>query len=90
MPERDKNLVQLIRDNPGATFLIDIDWWAMHGVPPKPLDEMTDEELDDWYDSPLCDSDNVIKDLDGYGNIIAGDDVIRALAMLAKVNLEYI
>lgn len=85
-----KDLVQLIRDNPGAVFTVDNDCWWMLPAPPKPLDDMTDDEYDAWSDAKLAEDGQVISLGDGgYGSgNTYGGDILQALAVIAGVRVE--
>ena len=85
-----KDLVQLIRDNPGAVFTVDNDCWWMLPAPPKPLDEMTDKDFDAWSDSRLADDRSVLPLGDGgYGSGCRyGGDILQALAVIVGVKIE--
>ncbi len=84
-----KDLVELIKKNPGAVFTIDNDEWWMNPAPPKSIDEMTDEELEAWRDDIIADSDDVASLGSGYGSGNAyGGDVLQALAVIVGVKVE--
>lgn len=87
---RNKDLVQLIRDNPGAVFTVDNDCWNMKPPPPKPVLEMTDAEWDAWSDTRLADDRDVITIGDGgYGSGCSyGGDILQALAVIVGVKIE--
>lgn len=86
-----KDLVQLIRDNPGAVFTVDNDCWWMKPAPPKPLDEMSDAECDAYSDvEPIARDGEVIALGDGgYGSGSSyGADIMQALAVIVGVTIE--
>jgi len=79
------DLVQLIKENPGATFEIDNDWWGMYPAN-APDDHNGDEER-----STLASSNDDIKTLGdgGYGSgNCYGGDVLQALAAIVGVKVE--
>ena len=85
-----KDLVQLIRDNPGAVFTVDNDSWWMQPAPPKPAEEMTDAEWDEYNDTELARDGDVISLGDGgYGSGCSyGGDILQALAAIVGVKIE--
>ncbi len=85
-----KDLVQLIRDNPGAVFTVDNDCWWMLPAPPKGAEEMTDDEWDRYNDATLARDGEVIPLGDGgYGSGCSyGGDILQALAVIAGVKVE--
>lgn len=85
-----KDLAQLIRENPGAVFTVDNDCWWMHAAPPKPEDEMTAEEHDEWQENgKLAEDGDVIPKGSGYGSgNCYGGDILQALAEVAGVKIE--
>lgn len=86
-----KDLVDLIKKNPGAVFTVDNDGWCMHKAPPKPVEQMSDEEYDDWRDNGKLASDEDIEPLGdgGYGSgNCYGGDILQALAVIVGVKIE--
>ena len=87
-----KDLVQLIRDNPGAVFTVDNDCWWMKPKPPKPVAEMSEEELDAyWEDETTIARDGEVIELGdgGYGSGSSyGADIMQALAVIVGVTIE--
>jgi hypothetical protein len=86
-----KDLVQVIKDNPGCIATVDNDCWWIHKAPPKPVDEMTGEEYDDWQESGeiACDAD--VKPLGdgGYGSgSCYGGDILQALAQIVGIKIR--
>ncbi len=90
MPKQD--LVQIIRDNPGCIATIDNDCWWLHKAPPKPVDEMTEEEHDDWRENGRIarDGDVVLLGDGGYGSggTGYGADILQALAVIVGIKIE--
>lgn len=86
-----KDLVKLIKENPGAIFTVDNDCWWMHKAPPKPIKEMTNAEHDDWKDNGqiACDEDVEPLGDGGYGSgNCYGGDILQALAVIVGVKIE--
>lgn len=86
-----KDLVQIIKDNPGCIATIDNDCWWIRKAPPKPIDEMTETELDDWHDNGVLARDGEIEPLGdgGYGSgCCYGGDILQALAVIVGVKIE--
>lgn len=85
------DLVELIRQNPGAIFTVDNDCWWMHKAPPKPVEESSDEEYDNWRDTDEIASDDSVlaKGDGGYGSgHCYGGDILQALAEIVGVKIE--
>jgi len=86
-----KDLVQIIKDNPGCIATIDNDCWRIHKAPPKPESEMSDEEYDDWCENGELARDGQIKPLGdgGYGSgHCYGGDILQALAIIVGIKVE--
>lgn len=86
-----KDLVQIIRDNPGCIATIDNDCWWLVKAPPKAPDEMTDDEYDAWQRDGLLARDGDVLPLGdgGYGSgNCYGGDILQALAMIVGVKIE--
>lgn len=86
-----KDLVQLIRDNPGAVFTVDNDGWWMKPAPPKPVEQMSDDEAEAYFDAdPIARDGDVICIGDGgYGSgHCYGGDILQALAVIVGVKIE--
>ncbi len=92
MPEKDElvNLVQVIRDNPGCIATIDNDCWWINPAPPKPTEEMDDEEFEQWHGNIIAHSDGIIPlGDDGYGSgRCYGGDILQALAMIVGIEIR--
>lgn len=87
-----KDLVQVIRDNPGCVATVDNDWWALHKKNPdqNPFEE-GDDEWDDWEDdNRIADSSDVKRIGDGgYGSgNCYGGDILQALAIIVGIKVE--
>ncbi len=78
MPKKD--LVQIIRDNPGCIAVIDNDCWWLY----------RDEDHRDSGDDPLAE-DGAVKQLGdgGYGSgNCYGGDILQALAVIVGIKIE--
>lgn len=84
------DLKKLIEENPGAIFTVDNDHWRMRKAPHKPLDDMTDEEWEEYHESgELANANNVIAKGSGYGSGCSyGGDILQALAEIVGVKVE--
>lgn len=86
-----KDLVQVIRDNPGGIFTVDNDCWWYKPPLPKPEAEMTTEDWEAYDDAPYLAEDGcVIERGDGgYGSgNCYGGDILQALAEIVGVKIE--
>lgn len=85
-----KDLVQIIKDNPGCIATVDNDCWWLHSAPPKPIEEMSWEERDDWKDNcQLAQDGEVISLGGGYGSGCSyGGDILQALAVIVGITVE--
>lgn len=87
-----KDLVQLIRDNPGCRAVIDNDGWTLYAKPPKPIEEMSGEEYDEWAENGgTLAQDGEVQPLGdgGYGSgSNYGGDILQALAVIVGVKIE--
>lgn len=89
-----KDLVQIIRDNPGCIAIIDNDcWWLRkdEDQPPE-YDHWTYEKQQEWDDAQLlARSGEQIERLGdgGYGSgNCYGGDILQALAVIAGIKVE--
>jgi hypothetical protein len=87
-----KDLVQIIRDNPGCRAEIDNDYWTLYKALPKPFAEMTKEEIDDYFrNGELISSIDKFEPLGsgGYGSGNEyGGDILQALAKIVGITIE--
>ena len=86
-----KDLVQIIRDNPGGVFTVDNDTWRYEPALPKPDKEMTGADWDArWKEHPLAECGKVVELGDGgYGSGgCYGGDILQALAVIVGVKVE--
>lgn len=80
---KKKDLVQIIRDNPGATAVIDNDWWGLYKRPPS---EVEDDESNELI---TCDDDFKPLGDGGYGSgCTYGGDILQALAVIVGLKVE--
>lgn len=87
-----KDLVQIIRDNPGCVAVIDNDAWWLYREPPEnnPHYE-ADDAFDRWDDENRLASCDDIEPLGdgGYGSgNCYGGDILQALAVIVGVRVE--
>ena len=93
MPGR-KDLVKIIRENPGCIAEIDNDYWILRreSTSNNPIDYDSDpEKADEWDDENiLARSGEVILLGDGgYGSgNCHGGDILQALAVIAGIKVE--
>ena len=83
-----KDLVQIIKDNPGCVAIIDNDSWSLHKEHPYDNDNADD---DDWQEANrLCDYEDIETLGDGgYGSgNCYGGDILQALAIICGINVE--
>lgn len=88
---KKKDLVKIIRDNPGCYAVIDNDcWWLYRQNPSEnPHDEGIDK-WDEWNEANTLASDGEVKALGdgGYGSgNCYGGDILQALAQIVGVKV---
>jgi len=91
-----KDLVQIIRDNPGCVARIDNDSWELLKEDPDTtsfdFDDATDDEIDAWDEANvLVSSNDDIEPLGdgGYGSgNCYGGDILQALASIVGVKIQ--
>jgi hypothetical protein len=89
-----KDLVQIIKDNPGCFARIDNDNWTLYKVAPSnnPIEDECSTDWDKWEEqNTLADSDQDLKPLGdgGYGSgNCYGGDILQALAIIVGVTIE--
>ena len=87
-----KNLVQIIKDDPGCRAIIDNDCWTLYKSLPKSLETMTEDERYDYFmNSELIHSDGDFEPLGdgGYGSgNHYGGDILQALAVIVGITVE--
>jgi hypothetical protein len=85
-----KDLVQLIRDNPGAVAIVDNDSWTLWKEHPDNSPE-DDEGYEAWELANKLADDGDIKSLGdgGYGSgNCYGGDILQACAVIAGIEVE--
>ena len=86
-----KDLVQVIRENPGCRFTIDNDCWWCRPALPKPESEMTGDDWDAYDEAPDLARDGEVTERGdgGYGTGSSyGGDILQALAEIVGVEIE--
>ena len=87
-----KNLVQIIKANPGCRAVIDNDDWYLYAPYPKPLNQISQDELEAFLDGPgLLARAGEIEPLGdgGYGSgNCYGGDILQALAKIVGITVE--
>lgn len=88
-----KDLVQIIKDNPGCTAIIDNDCWQLVKTndPPEDSKNWTFEEEDEWYEAQKLASsnDDIVERGSGYGSgNCYGGDILQALAEIVGLKIE--
>ncbi|TIL91426.1 MAG: hypothetical protein E5Y73_17265 [Mesorhizobium sp.] len=93
MPKKD--LVQIIRDNPGCVATIDNDHWSIHKKCPSENPHEEDGYMDDWnkweMENELVSASDEILPLGdgGYGSgNCYGGDILQALAKIVGIKVE--
>jgi hypothetical protein len=91
---QEKDLVQIIRDNPGCIATIDNDcWWIKKGTPhPDGFDNWSSAKQEEWEEAQeIASSNDKIKSvgMETYqsGNCYGGD-ILLALAVIAGIKVE--
>jgi hypothetical protein len=90
MEMKMKDLVEIIKANPGAVAVIDNDSWTLWKQHPDNAPD-DDNELDDWEAENKLASDDDIEPLGdgGYGSgNCYGGDVLQALALIVGIRVE--
>lgn len=87
-----KDLVKLIKDNPGAKFIVDNDCWQMFKPTPIDFDNWTETMQEEWTENiGEIANDSDVKPLGdgGYGSgNFYGGDILQALAKIVGVTIE--
>jgi hypothetical protein len=87
MSKQQKDLVEIIKANPGCVAIVDNDCWSLHKVHPSSLGDCSDEELE----ANELASDGEVKELGdgGYGSgHCYGGDILQALAKIVGIKVE--
>lgn len=91
MTRTGKDLVAIIRSNPGCVAIVDNDHWSLHKVHPDENPHDDDDMADAWEaGNELANADD-IKPLGdgGYGSgNCYGGDILQALAVIAGIKVE--
>lgn len=94
MPKKKKDLVQIIKDNPGCIATIDNDSWCLQKNTPHPegFDSWEWDRQDAWEKKQelASDSDDLVEYGDGgYGSgCCYGGDILQALAVIVGIKLK--
>lgn len=91
-----KNLVQIIKDNPGCVAEIDNDCWSLYKVDPWGPDapnqeDMSPEAYEKWEAENTLACDGEVESLGdgGYGSgHCYGGDILQALAQIVGVKVQ--
>lgn len=91
--KKKKDLVQIIRDNPGCVAIIDNDCWTLRKDVSRPddYDEWSYAKQEKWDKArELANSDEDLISLgDGYGSgNCYGGDILQALAVIVGIRVE--
>ncbi len=90
---KKKDLIKIIRDNPGCVAIIDNDCWQLYREHPdkNPHDEGDSKTWEKWDKANVLARDGEVKTLGdgGYGSgNCYGGDILQALAVIVGVKLE--
>ena len=89
-----KDLVQIIKANPGCVAEIDNDYWSLKRTttPPKDFDNLSDEAQEQWWrDQEIASSEDsdLVHRGEGYGSgNCYGGDILQALAEIVGIKVE--
>ena len=87
-----KDLVKIIKENPGCWAVVDNDSWFLYAKYPESWERMSEEDRDEWLDGDgLLACDGEVKALGdgGYGSgHCYGGDILQALAAIVGVKIE--
>jgi hypothetical protein len=75
-----KSLTDLIRENPGAVFVVDNDCWWMHKPKPASEEDIINEEYNDWASNSEI----------ARGDASYGFEILLALAEIVGVKVEMV
>lgn len=84
-----KNLVEIIRSNPGCVAIVDNDSWGLYKVDPGEFND-NDDDYDDWMEANELANDGNIQPLGdgGYGSgNCYGGDLLQALAAIVGIKV---
>lgn len=93
MANQKKDLVQIIRDNPGCVAEIDNDSWQLRKEVPEGFVDLHWTKQERWYDENqlACSDDKFDPPLGdgGYGSgNCYGGDILQALAKIVGIKVE--
>lgn len=86
-----KDLVQIIKDNPGCIATIDNDGWILNREErPSEYDDWNGDKQDRWDRDNRLACDGEVKEIgDGYGSgNCYGGDILQALAVIVGIKVE--
>lgn len=87
-----KDLVQIIKDNPGCIAQIDNDCWFLMKPYPEGYDKWSEGDQEEWSENAeLASSNDDLKPLGdgGYGSgNCYGGDILQALAIIVGIQVE--
>lgn len=86
-----KDLVKIIKDNPGCVAIIDNDSWSLHREHPDKGPEYDSPNREAWEKANELANDGNIKELGdgGYGSgNCYGGDILQALAKIVGIKVE--
>lgn len=86
MPKAKKDLVEIIKANPGCVAIVDNDCWWLYRKEYATLDEVTQQKADELE---LANDSDVLPRGDGYGSgNCYGGDLLQALAVIVGIKVE--
>lgn len=92
MTDKQKDLVQIIRDNPGCVAVVDNDCWVLYKAGYHDHPKFTDhEEAGEWQEKNELAADGEVITLGdgGYGSGPSyGADILQALAVIVGIKIE--
>jgi len=88
-----KDLVHIIRDNPGCVAFIDNDFWRLSKGEPEPegFENWSDSKQEEWHESQelVTSDDDLVEIGTGYdGGCCYGGAILEALAVIVGIELE--
>lgn len=87
-----KDLVKIIKDNPGCIAVIDNDCWWINKPLPKCSSEWTDEQWDDWNEQgELVSHHDTLVPMKGttyQSDNCYGGAILRALAEIVGIQIK--
>lgn len=85
--KKGKDLVEIIKANPGCVAVVDNDGWSLHKTDPDELDDPSDKEIEA---NELANDGDVLSLGDGgYGSgNCYGGDILQALAKIVGITVK--